>query len=149
MTSRLATTPITLREANAFVQQHHRHHGPARGCLFCVAVAIEERVVGVIIVGRPVSRMLDDGFTAEVTRNCTDGTLHAASKLYGIAWRAAQQLGYRRMVTYVLSSEPGTSLTAAGWKCYGTAGGGSWSRDGRPRVDTHPLQEKMRWEATA
>ena len=79
--------------------------------------------------------------------DCTDGTEHAASKLYGACWRVAQQLGYRRMLTYVLNTEPGTTLKAAGWKCYGEAGGGSWSREGRPRVDLHPTQTKIRWEA--
>ena len=29
----------------------------------------------------------------------------------------------------------------------GQSGGGSWSRESRPRVDLHPLQEKLRWEA--
>ncbi len=29
----------------------------------------------------------------------------------------------------------------------GEAGGGSWSRADRPRVDTHPTQAKLRWEA--
>jgi hypothetical protein len=143
----LTIVPVTLREANAFVTRLHRHHGPARGCLFCVAVALGGHIVGVAIVGRPVSRMLQDGYTAEVTRVCTNGTEHAPSKLYGACWRVAQQLGYRRMVTYVLDTEPGTTLKAAGWKCYGDAGGGSWSREGRPRVDLHPTQIKLRWEA--
>jgi hypothetical protein len=147
MSDRLRVIPITLREANAFVRRLHRHHGPSRGCLFCVAVALGDRIVGVAIVGRPVSRMLQDGYTAEVTRVCTDGTEHAPSKLYGACWRVAQQLGYRRMLTYVLHTEPGTTLKAAGWKCYGEAGGGTWSREGRPRVDLHPTQTKIRWEA--
>lgn len=144
---RLSIVPVTLREANAFVARLHRHHGPTRGCVFCVAVTLGDAIVGVAIVGRPVARRLQDGFTAEVTRVCTDGTPHAASKLYGACWRAAQQLGYRRLLTYVLNTEPGTTLKAAGWKCYGEAGGGSWSRDGRPRVDLHPTQTKLRWEA--
>lgn len=145
--SRLVVVPITLREANAFVLAHHRHHGTSRGCLYCVGLALEQRVVGVLIVGRPVSRHLDDGFTAEATRCCTDGTPHAASKLYAAGWRVAQQLGYRRMVTYTLATEKGASLTGAGWRCYGEAGGGSWGRAGRPRVDVSPTQLKLRWEA--
>lgn len=147
MSATLRVTPVTLREANAFVRRHHRHHGPARGCVYCVAVASGDVVVGVAIVGRPLARRLQDGYTAEVTRCCTDETPHSASKLYGACWRVAQQLGYRRLVTYVLNSELGTSLRAAGWRCYGEAGGGSWSRAGRPRVDLHPLQVKIRWEA--
>jgi hypothetical protein len=147
MSERMRVVPITLKEANAFVTRMHRHHGKVVGHLFSVAVALGDAIVGVAIVGRPVARMLQDGYTAEVTRCCTDGTEHAASKLYGACWRVAQQLGYRRLLTYVLNTEPGTTLRAAGWKCYGEAGGGSWSREGRPRVDLHPTQTKIRWEA--
>jgi hypothetical protein len=139
--------PCTLREACAFVAQHHRHHRPPRGCLFCIGAVVEERVVGVAIVGRPVARALQDGFTAEVTRVATDGTRNACSALYGAAWRAARAIGYRRLVTYTLPSEGGASLRGAGWRCIGEAGGGSWSRASRPRVDMHPMQQKMRWEA--
>lgn len=142
----LVVQPITLREANAFVDAHHRHHGPARGCLFCVAVSDAEQVRGVAIVGRPVARMLDDGWTAEVVRIATDGARNACSMLYAAAWRAARAIGYRRLVTYTLPEEGGASLRAAGWTCVGEAGGGSWSRASRPRVDLHPTQIKLRWE---
>lgn len=142
----LELTPITLREANTFVATRHRHHGKARGCIVCVAVSDGEEVKGVAIVGRPVARMLADGWTAEVVRCCTDGSKNACSMLYGAAWRAVRALGYRKLVTYTLPEEGGTSLRAAGWQCIGKAGGGSWSRKERPRVDTHPTQEKLRWE---
>lgn len=142
----LSLQPITLREANAFVEAHHRHHRPARGCIVCVAVS-DDRVRGVAIVGRPLSRVLDDGWTAEVVRVATDGARNACSMLYGAAWRACRALGYRRLVTYTLPEEGGASLRAAGWRCVGEAGGGTWSRKGRPRVDLHPTQSKLRWEA--
>ena len=138
--------PITLREANAFIERHHRHHRPPRGCLFCVAVSNEEEVVGVAVVGRPVSRHLQDGWTAEVTRVATDGTRNACSMLYGAAWRAAKALGYKRLLTYTLPSEGGASLRGAGFQLIGEAGGGKWSRKRRPRVDLHPQQTKLRWE---
>ncbi len=141
--------PITLREANAFVERWHRHHGPARGCKFCIAVAdrkVGGRCCGVIIVGRPVARMLDDGWTAEVNRCCTDGTRNAASMLYQAAWRAAKAMGYRRLITYTLEEEGGASLRGAGWRLIGRRGGGSWSRDARPRIDTAPMQAKLLWE---
>lgn len=146
MSNGLVLVPITLAEANAFVERWHRHHGKVVGCICCVGVGTDH-VCGVAIIGRPVARRLQDSWTAEVTRCCTDGTPHAASKLYATAWRACRALGYRRLVTYTLDTEPGTSLVAAGWKCVGEAGGGSWSRTARPRVDTHPMQLKLRWEA--
>lgn len=141
--------PISLDEANAFVREHHRHHQPVPGAKFCIAVAEGEKVVGVAIVGRPVARMIDDGWTLEVNRTCTDGTKNANSMLYGACRRVAFGLGYRRLITYTLPEEGGTSLVAAGWKCLGTAGGGSWNCASRPRVDKHPLQAKLRWEAIA
>jgi len=142
----LKLQPITLAEANAFVVKHHRHHGTVIGHKFCIAVNDGEKIVGVVIVGRPVARHFDNGWTAEVTRLCTDGTSNAASKLYAAAWRAARAMGYERLVTYILEKEPGTSLKAAGWRLVGIAGGGTWNRSGRPRVDKHPVEQKQLWE---
>jgi hypothetical protein len=147
-------TPLTLREARAFVTAHHRHHRAPNGGLFAIGAEENEEVMAVAIVGKPVARMLADGYTAEVTRLCsTAGPLangHAAgvcSMLYAACWRAARAMGYRRLVTYTLPEEGGSSLRAAGWKLIGEAGGGTWSRKSRPRVDTHPTQVKFRWEA--
>lgn len=144
----LELQPITLKEACRFVAEHHRHHLPPRGHKFSIAVNDGDKVVGVIIVGRPVSRhWAKDGWTAEVTRCCTDGTKNAASMLYGAAARAARAMGYKRLITYTLVSEPGTSLVAAGWKVLYQTPGKSWSVPSRPRVDTHPLGQKTLWEA--
>ena len=143
----LHITPITLAEANAFVERHHRHHGAARGCIATCAVSdAGGEIRGVGILGRPVARLLQDGWTAEVTRVCTDGTPNACSMLYRALWRAARALGYRRLVTYTLPAEGGSSLLGVGFKLIGEAGGGSWNRQGRPRIDLHPLQSKLRWE---
>ena len=141
--------PCTLRRANAFVRQHHRHHRPPQGGRFALAVESEAGLHGVAIVGTPVARLLDDGLTAEVTRCCTDGTPNACSMLYGAAWRAARALGYRRLITYTLAEEGGASLRAANFTLIGEAGGGTWSRQTRPRVDTHPTQRKLRWEISS
>jgi hypothetical protein len=143
----LSLTPITLREANRFVQLHHRHHKPVRGCIVTLAVSDEAGVRGVAIVGRPVARRLQDSWTAEVNRVCTDGARNACSMLYGAAWRAVKALGYKRLVTYTLPEEGGASLRAAGWHCIGEAGGGNWNKVGRPRVDSDHQQLKLRWEA--
>ena len=142
----LQIVPIDFAEANAFVAQYHRHHKPMPGAKFSVAVSDGDKVVGVAMIGRPVARMLDDGWTLEVNRCCTDGTKNACSILYAAAWRAARAMGWRKLITYILDTEPGTSLSAAGWKCVGKAGGGSWSGPSRPRVDTHPLQGKLKYE---
>ena len=149
MSERLTIVPITQREAFAFVERTHRHHKPPRGSILQLAVAKGNEVVGVAIVGRPVARGLQDGWTAEVNRVATDGSRNACSMLYGAAWRAVRALGYRRLVTYTLPEEGGASLRGAGFTLIGEAGGGSWSCKSRPRVDLHPLQVKFRWERTA
>lgn len=145
----LELQPITYQEACRFITTHHRHHLPPQGWKFGIAVNDGEKVVGVITVGRPVARMLDDGWTLEITRCATDGTKNASSMLYGAAQRAAFALGYKRIITYTLASEPGTSLLASNWKCLGEAGGGSWNRNSRPRVGTHPTEQKTLWEMLA
>ena len=145
----LTITPITQREANAYVETNHRHHKPVTGAIFCIAVSDGDKVRGVVIVGRPVARRLQDGWTAEVTRCCTDGARNACSMLYAAAWRAARAMGYRKLITYTLPEEGGASLRATGFRCIGEAGGGSWNVPSRPRVDTHPLQRKLRWELEA
>jgi hypothetical protein len=147
---KLQVTPISFKEANEFVKNYHRHHKPVPGSKFCLAVSIGTEVVGVAIVGRPVARLLDDGWTLEVNRCCTNGTKNACSKLYANAWQAAKALGYTKLITYTLASEGGASLRGAGWRCLGEATtkvGQGWNVKSRPRVDTHPLQQKLKWEA--
>jgi hypothetical protein len=149
MTRRFSVERLDRDEANAFVEQHHRHHDPVVGHLFAIGAAVDGRIVGVSIVGRPVSRVRDDGVTAEITRLCTDGTPNACSFLYGASARAAFALGYKRIGTYILAGEPGTSLTAAGWRLIGEIRGKTWHTPSRPRVDTHPLQNKLFFEKSA
>jgi len=143
---KLEIVPIFQDEAKAFVCQYHRHHKPPVGSIFQIGCALNDRIVGVVIVGRPVSRKLQDGYTVEVTRLATDGTKNVCSKLYAAAWRTAKALGYKRLITYILESEPGTSLRAAGWREIGRAGGLSWNVPSRPRVDKCPAQMKIRFE---
>jgi len=112
---RLELVPVSFRQAQTFIAAHHRHHKPPRGMKFCIGAAIGTQLVAVATIGRPISRALDDGYTLEVNRTCTDGTPNANSMLYGAAWRAAKALGYRRIVTYTEDSESGASLRAAGW----------------------------------
>jgi hypothetical protein len=99
------------------------------------------------VVGRPIARALDDGFTAEVRRCCTDGAPNACSMLYRAAWRAVKALGYRKVITYTLPEEGGASLRASGFTLAdANAGGGRWNRPGRRAADTHPTGKKLRWE---
>lgn len=106
-------------------------------------------IVGVAMVNRPVAIKLDDGWTLEVIRLCTDGTKNVASKLYGACWQAAKALGYRRLITYTLREETGTSLIAAGWRVvyHTTPNPNGWNMPARPRINKHPLGQKTLWEA--
>lgn len=148
----LEIVPLTIKAANELVASYHRHHKPVVGALFALGVkdTATDEAVGAAIIGRPVARMLQDGYTAEVTRCVVkEGHPNACSMLYSSAWRAARALGYHRLITYILESESGTSLKASNWKCVGVCGGGSWDRGKRPREDKHPTCKKVRYEATA
>lgn len=145
--SRLRTVPVTLREANAFVKLHHRHHKEARGHRLSTGVIDElDALRGVAIMSRPVARNTDYRAVLEVVRLATDGCPNACSCLYGACCRIADAAGYEKASTFILGTEPGTSLIAAGWKPVALSGGGSWSREGREREDDHPLIPKVRYE---
>lgn len=136
--------PITFREACDFINKHHRHHKPTVGCKFCVGLANENELVGVAVCGRPVSRFYDDGFTCEVNRLCTDGTYNACSMLYGACCRVAKEMGYKKIITYILQSENGASLKASNFICEGEAGGTHWTGK-RDRGQSIPSEMKTRW----
>lgn len=141
--------PVTFAEACDFVSVHHRHHLPPVGHKFSIGAADGDRLVGVIMVGRPVARHYDDGNTLEVNRSAVDGTPHANSMLYGAAWRAAKALGYTRLITYTQAGESGASLRAAGWVVVAQrAVHNGWNRPNRPRIDKFDNQiERTLWEA--
>lgn len=144
----MTIVPVEFSEACLFVEKHHRHHKPPTGHKFSIAVSDEhDRIRGIAIVGRPVSRMRDDGWTLEVLRLATDGFPNACSMLYARCAKIAYGMGYRRIGTYILETESGTSLRAAGWKLIKPSRGGSWSRSARPRINDQPLIPKLLWEA--
>ena len=140
--------PLSLKEANTYVANYHRHHGKVQGYKFAVgAIDRNNELHGVAIAGRPVARFLDDGRTLEVTRLCTDGTINLCSFLYSACARIAKEMGYKKIITYILETEPGTSLRAAGWICTGKAGGQSWNNKCRKRNDNeYTFINKLRWE---
>ena len=144
----LELTPILLKTANEFVNLFHRHHRAVTGHKFSIGCSQNGRLVGVVIAGRPVSRHLDDGKTLEVNRLCTLGVKNACSFLYAAAARAAKAMGYKKIITYILESENGSSLKAAGWHCAGPAGGKEWTGARKPPVPLYPQEMKIRFEKT-
>jgi hypothetical protein len=147
----LSLVPVSFADASAFVSAWHRHHEPPVGHKFSIGVALEETLVGVVIVGRPVARFYDDGRTLEVTRCATDGTPNAASMLYAAAWRASKALGFRRLVTYTQRGESGASLLAAGWVVIAERPARpGWDRPSRPRVPTGTENvQRFLWEVAS
>lgn len=151
---KLKIFPVTLKKANSFVAELHRHNKPVAGHKFSIGIKDENNVLcGIVIVGRPVSRKLDDGVTAEITRLCTNGTFNACSMLYAAARKAAKAMGYERIYTYTLPEEGGASLRAAGFVLDKKSAGGShinWHNRGNRQVtavgdDTNG--GKWRWAA--
>lgn len=149
----LSLVPVTRDQARLFVREHHRHNGPLPVEVIRVGLADEDgKLVAVGSAGLP-ARELMDGFTLEVTRVCTLGAENACSRLYGALARAAKALGWRRLYTYTLASEPGSSVRAAGFVEDGRVPARPYlSKTRRPRYDTNlfgersvPEGEKIRW----
>lgn len=136
--------PITFAEASDFIKKNHRHHGATVGHKFSIGLINEEKLVGVAVCGRPVSRYLDNGTTCEINRLCTDGTRNACSMLYGACCRVAKEMGYKKIITYILASENGASLRASNFVCEGEAGGTHWTGE-RNKGQSIPFELKTRW----
>lgn len=141
----MEAVPLELADANEFVAIFHRHHDPVHRDKFRIGASKNGKLVGVVQVGRPVSRMLDDGKTVEVVRLCTDGTKDVCSFLYSRAARIAKEMGYEKIITYILCTESGASLRACGWVEEATTSGGHWSRPSRKRTTTAPTVPKKRY----
>ena len=147
--------PITIRAANEFVEQHHRHNKKVQGARFAVGCLSDLKLVAVGIVGRPVARKLDNGLTAEITRLCASpgAPKNACSFLYGRCWRIWQQMGGKRMITYTFRKEAGGSIRATGWRMIGaTRGFGDHLKGWRTRPNREKQENvkepKYRWEIT-
>lgn len=147
----LKLCPMPLREANRFIALWHRHHRPVPGAKFALGAATLGTMVGIVVVGRPVARAFDDGWTLEVTRCATDGHRNACSFLYGAARRAAFALGFRRLITYTRADESGASLRGAGWRVIAERPARSWQRSSlaRPRSDKSEPFQRLLWEVAA
>ena len=142
---KIKAVPLELKETNAYVAEFHRHHDPVTRDKYRLGAEVDGVLVGVVNVGRPVSRMLCDGKTLEVTRLCTDGTRNVCSFLYSAAARIAREMGYSKIITYILDTETGVSLKAAGWHKEADVKGKPWNRPSRPRNTTAPTCDKQRW----
>jgi len=151
LVTRLEAVPITLQEASAYIDRHHRHNAGPKFHKFsvCLRVAGEPEPVGVVVAGTPKARHQMDGETLEINRCCTDPRYaDVCSSLYARAIRIGREMGYRRFLTYTLPEESGSSLRAVGFQPDGItqASAGGWNSPSRPRsTSQYPAGEKMRW----
>lgn len=137
--------PLEREDVAEFVDRLHRHHEATYRDRFRIGAEQGGVLVGVVQVGNPAARVLCNGKTLEVVRLCTDGTKNACSFLYSAAARVARDLGYSKIITYILDTEDGASLRAAGWHKEADIRGHSWDTPSRPRTTTAPTQDKQRW----
>ena len=138
--------PMELKEANKFIGDLHRHHKPVQGHRFSIGVEKDGKIVGVACIGRPVARLTNAKEVLEVTRLCTDGTRNACSALYSASARIGKEMGYKKIQTFILETEPGVSLKASGWVYDGWSQGGQWKHtDGKQRRTDQPTCPKHRY----
>lgn len=143
--------PIELRDAQTYINQYHRHHQASHRDKFRLAASNDGKdILGVIQVGRTVSRVMDDGQTLEVLRLCTTGDKNVCSFLYSRAARIAKEMGYTKIITYILEGETGTSLKASGWVLEAdNVGGCDWDTPSRHRevvaAQMNLFPEKMKY----
>lgn len=153
---KLCVVPVSLRKANDFVEVYHRHsvRTSRDGGKFAVAVAVDASIVGVAIVGNPLSATLMDGFTAEVLRACVlpEAPKNCNSFLYGACRRIWFEMGGAKIVTYTLAEESGVSLKASGWTLAAEIKGHdvmTWGKKDHLKRQEQALyaKGKRRWEA--
>ena len=143
-------------EIFADINKHHEHHAAPTSWKFGLAVYNGQAKVAVLVVGRPVSRLLAraEPQTLEVTRGCSlpvhsDLRANAMSKAYAAAAKTARRAGATKLITYTLEEESGHSLRASGWTPTRVGKGGSWSRKKRQRSECSKgatTGRKVRWE---
>ena len=149
--TRLEAVPITLQEASAYIDRHHRHNaGPMfHKFSICLRVDGEPEPVGVALASIPKARRQMDGETLEINRCCTDPRYaDVCSCLYARAIRIGREMGDRRFLTYTLPEESGSSLKAVGFQLDGIVKGSvnGWDTPSRPRdTERYPSGNKLRW----
>ena len=151
MAKELKCIPLTLKEANAFVKEHHRHNKECRGHRFSIGAIYKNKLVGVAIIGRPVSRNFDFRFVSEINRNCVleNAPKGTCSFLYSRAMKVWQSQGGKKILTYTLETEPGSSLKAVNFIPVAKTNyyKNGWNNGGKiNRSVDYVKTRKIRWE---
>lgn len=119
---------ISRKEAQDFINTHHRHNSQHTGDIFRLSAWNNLDLIAVATVGRPTARANqkyrndDSLLVMEVTRLCVrahtllpDLHWNACSQLYAAAAKEATNRKAERIITYTLKEELGTSLIACNW----------------------------------
>jgi len=145
---------ISFAAARSFIARHHSHCGPPAAWRFGSSVLNGTTLIGVVMVGNPVARLLCGRGTLEVNRLCIRRDVpralawNAASMLYSWSAREVARRGWSHIVTYTRADENGTSPRAAGWTKEATVRGRGWHSARRRRSNRNGFIDKVRWGRT-
>ena len=114
----LSIRHITRSEARKAVADWHSHHKPHVGDIICLGAFLGGELVAVEVLGRPISPVLDNGQTWEITRQAIgpNAPKFTSSRLHGRATRLALAAGCDLVVTYTRVDEIGSSLLASNFR---------------------------------
>lgn len=156
MSAGYSVRPVTVKAAQAWCRQVHRHLPNVQGGLFATSVWDRHSCVAVGIAGHPprvwlgTGRVVISRVAALQLPDVIDsaGKAHpapACTMIYRSLCDAARALGYREVWTYTLPDEPGSSLRDAGFTEQGETRGEEWDRPSRSRGPAVNAQKKRRW----
>lgn len=124
--SRLVIRHVKRSVHRDAVARWHSHHKPALGELFALGAFLDDALVAVVVLGRPVAQAVDNGETWEVTRLAVgpEAPRFTASRLLGAAGRVMDASGVTLGISYTRVDEPGGCYKAANWMPVGFVVGG-------------------------
>lgn len=135
------------KPVNQFLEQRHPL-GPVPGWKACFGARYADYLVAVVVVGRPVARLADDGTELSITRYCRrdDRPANTGSWLIAKAKDWTYLEGYEALSAHAgVAGNYGTVYEAAGFDCEKAelADGTGWTnRDGRDSWDDY---ERRKW----
>ena len=130
----------SFKVAKAFHRKYHRHLKSLIGHKFSIAAIENNKTLGIVTVGRPISRILDNGKTLEITRLTSLGSRNLCSQLYSKAIKECKNLNYEKVITYTRIDENGSSVKASNFKFDIISKCKQWT--GRKQ---HEIIDKIRW----
>ena len=141
------TRERSRKPVNEFLEQRHPL-GSVPGWKACFSARYQDYIVAVLVLGRPVARMDDDGTEISITRFCRrdDRPANTGSWLIARARTWAALEGFDSISAHAgVAGNYGTVYEAAGFECGEAtlADGQGWqNREGRKSWDDY---ERRKW----